>query len=109
MTYNSVLAGRVRHSLEDVSGIVEKVQFGGIGFLLNGNMLCGVIGSDLVVRVGPAGYEAALSKPHTRPFDYIGKPMQGWVYVEPAGCQLPEELQTWVQLGLNFTASLPPR
>ncbi len=109
MTYNSVLAGRVRQSLEDIPGIIEKTMFGGIGFLLNGNMVCGVIGADMVVRVGPIGYEKALSQPHTRPFDYTGRAMKGWIYVEPAGCQSPEALQAWVQQGVNFAASLPPR
>jgi hypothetical protein len=109
MPYDQELAGRVHQHLLGVTGIVEKKMFGGIGFLFHGNMACGVIGKNLIVRSGPGGYEAALAKPHTKPFDYIGRPMKGWIYVLPEGTSSAADLAAWVQLGLEFTRTLPAK
>lgn len=79
MAYDEGLAHRVGEILGDLPGLVEKKMFGGVGFMLHGNMACGIHKENLIVRVGPEKYETALNSPHTRPFDITGKPMKGWV------------------------------
>jgi TfoX/Sxy family transcriptional regulator of competence genes len=107
MTYDEMLATRIRLALGPLPELEEKKMFGGIGFLVNGNMACGVHKNDLIVRVGAASYEEALSLPHTRPFDMTGRPMAGWVMVEPEGCETEADLKAWVEQGLAFARSLP--
>ena len=109
MTYNQTLAERIRSQLGSSDEIKEKKMFGGLGFIVNGNMACGIIGDDLVVRIGPEHYTQALSQPHTRPFDFSGKPMAGWIYVEPVGYEADRELKNWIQQGMKFARSLPPK
>jgi TfoX/Sxy family transcriptional regulator of competence genes len=109
MAYDEKLAARVREALGELPGLVEKKMFGGIGYMVLGNMACGVHEKNLIVRVGPARYEAALAETHTRPFDLTGRAMKGWVYVEPAGCQGADDLRGWVQQGVDFALSLPPK
>ena len=95
MPYDEKLAGRVRDALAGRRGVTEKKMFGGLSFLLNGNMCCGVARENLVVRVGPDQYEKALSKPSARPMDFTGRALQGFVYVSPTGVSdrdLAEEL-----------------
>ena len=84
-------------------------MFGGLAFMVNGHMCCGIVGRNFVVRTGPKQYEAALSKPHARPMDFTGRPMRGFVYVGPDGCQLTRDLKAWIQRGLHFVLSLPPK
>lgn len=104
MAFDEVLADRVR----DLTGLPDKRMFGGIAFLLSGNMAVGVIGDDLIVRVGPAAYDALVAEPGARPFDMTGRPMSGWLVV--AGDVLDEELlPVWVDRGVAFAASLPPK
>jgi TfoX/Sxy family transcriptional regulator of competence genes len=107
MPYDETLAARIRLALSSSPELEEKKMFGGIGFLLNGNMACGVHKNDLIVRVGAAGYKEALSFPHTRVFDLTGRPMTGWVVVEPQGCAAEAALKAWVEKGLTFARSLP--
>jgi hypothetical protein len=107
MAFDEILATRIRASLGLIPGLVEKKMFGGIGFLLHGNMACGVHKDDLIVRVGPDNYQQALSLPNTRPFDMTGKPMSGWIMVEPKGCKTDVQLNTWIASGLYFARSLP--
>lgn len=109
MAYDEELALRVRQALEDPPGLVEKKMFGGIGFLVQGNMACGVLDDYLIVRVGPESYEAALSQSHVRMFDLTGRAMSGWVVVENEGVAEEDELQHWVQQGIDFALSLPPK
>ena len=109
MSYNEVLAQRIRAELGSFSGLVEKKMFGGIGFLVNGNMACGVHGENLIVRVGLANHEKALAQAHARPFDLTGKPMSGWVEVAPAGYAAEHDLKDWVRQGLNYALTLPPK
>ena len=106
MAYNKELAARVRTALVASSAITEKKMFGGLSFLLGGKMCCGVIDDNLVVRVGPDGYEDALAQPNARPMDFTGRPMAGWVYVAPEGHLNDESLAGWVMRGLDFAASL---
>ena len=109
MAYDEGLAERARKLLVDLPGFVEKKMFGGIGFMLRGNMACGVNGNELIVRVGPANYEQALGMPYTRPFDMTGRPMRGWVMVAPASLESDAGLQDWVQRGVEFALSLPEK
>ncbi len=109
MAYDEGLAQRVREIVEGMPGLDEKKMFGGVGFLLHGNMACGVHKEALIVRVGAEQDQAALSKPHTRPFDITGRAMKGWVMVDAAGYESDDKLRGWVQLGVDFSMSLPPK
>jgi TfoX/Sxy family transcriptional regulator of competence genes len=109
MAYDEGLAQRVREIMEEMPGLDEKKMFGGVGFLLHGNMACGVYKEALIVRVGAEQDQGALSKPHTRPFDITGRAMKGWVMVEAAGYESDDKLREWVQLGTDFSMSLPPK
>ena len=109
MAYDEMLGIRIRAALGAQPGLVEKKMFGGIGFLLNGNMACGVHKDYLIMRVGPEKHAAAMARPHTRPFNITGHPMTGWVMVEPQGCATEQALKTWLEEGLAFTRSLPEK
>jgi hypothetical protein len=84
-------------------------MFGGLAFLLGGNMSVGVHGSDMIVRIAPEETDAALAEPHVRLFDLTGRPMKGWVLVEPAGVSSDATLRKWVDRGVNFAGSLPAK
>jgi hypothetical protein len=109
MAYNQSLARRARDEMEGLPGLTEKKMFGGVGFLLWGNMACGVYGEDFIVRVGNVGYADAMSQPHTKFFDITGKPMSGWIMVEPAGIASEADLRRWIDLGVTFALTLPPK
>ena len=110
MTYDESLAQRVSEILVEVPDFEEKKLFGGIGYLIHGNMACGVIEDDLIVRVGAEAYSTMLTQPHTRPFDFTGRPMKGWVMVNFNGDEdTAEVLKTWVQRGVEFAATLPAK
>lgn len=109
MAYDEGLAQRIRESLSELPGLVEKKMFGGVGYMIRGNMACGVHGDELIVRVGPDSYEEALADVHTRPFDMTGRPMKGWVMVTPDGIESDAELDRWIQRGVEFALSLPPK
>jgi TfoX/Sxy family transcriptional regulator of competence genes len=109
MAYDEKLAQRIREFLQGKPNLSEQKSFGGISFLLNGNMACGVIKEDLIVRVGPEAHAELLSLPHARPFDFTGRPMKGWLTVEPGGTATDQDLAVWVRRGVDFAASLPPK
>lgn len=109
MVYNEGLAQRVRVVLEGKSGLVEKKMFGGLCFLLRGNMACGILDESLIVRVGLEKYENALKLPHTRKFDITGKSMKGWVMVSPEGHNTDERLSYWIEQGVAFALTLPAK
>lgn len=110
MPYDHNLANRVRAALEKFPGCVEKKMFGGVGFIVHGNMACGVQGNDLIVRVGAENNDSALSHPFVRPFMAMpGKPMAGWVLVAPKGLPSSQDLQYWVELGYTYAVSLPDK
>ena len=109
MAYDPDLAQRVREIFKEKAGFNEKKMFGGICYLHNGNMACGILNDDLIVRVGPKEYENALKLPNTRKFDITGKPMKGWVMVSSKGHDSDADLFEWVQRGVNFALSLPPK
>ena len=110
MAYDEDLAARVREQLSDQDGVSEKRMFGGLAFMLDGNMAVGLSGSDeLMVRVGPDGTDQALAEPHTRLFDMTGRPMRGWILVAPEGITTKRALGGWVRRGVEFARSLPPK
>jgi TfoX/Sxy family transcriptional regulator of competence genes len=109
MAYDEGLATRVRELLGDRPGLVEKQMFGGLAFLVYGNMACGVRGDDLIVRVAADDAETALDEPGTRRFDLTGRPMKGWLLVAADGYAEDEDLRRWVDRGLAFAGSLPPK
>ena len=109
MAYDEGLAHRVRELVERTPGIHEKKMFGGLCFLLDGNMACGINGDQLMVRVGPDAYQNALARPHAREMDFIGRSLKGFVYVAAEGLAEDTELQTWVDLGTGFAGSFPPK
>jgi TfoX/Sxy family transcriptional regulator of competence genes len=110
MAYDQNLAERIRNTLLTHPESVEKKMFGGVGFMLRGNMACGVQGNDLIVRIGEAQNDWALSQPFVRPFMVMpGKPMAGWILVAPGGVSTNQELEFWVNKGLEFALSLPEK
>jgi len=108
MAYDLKLAERIRSELSDMP-FVEKKMFGGVGFLLNGNLACGVNKDKLMVRVDPEKHNALLKKSHVKPFDLTGKPMKGWLLVEADGVKTDKQLSAWVKEGVEFAVTLPPK
>ncbi len=106
MAYDEALAERIRKAVGPRPDVTEKKMFGGVAFLLDGKMFCGVASSDLMVRVGPERYEAALAEPHVRPMDFTGRPMKGYVFVGADGLQTVKAVKKWVQQGEAFVATL---
>jgi TfoX/Sxy family transcriptional regulator of competence genes len=107
MSYDPEAAGRVRRVLSGRGDVAEKKMVGGLSFLVNGNMCCGVTGTALMVRVGAEGREQALSEPHVRPMEFAGRALSGFVCVDPAGFAADDALARWVQRGLDFVSGLP--
>jgi len=109
MAVDETLAARVREEVGDLDGVVEKRMFGGLAFLLNGNMAVGVHGEDLIVRLPPEETDGALGEPHVRIFDMTGRPMKGWVLVGPGATESDDGLGAWVTRGVDFAESLPAK
>ncbi|TMH83554.1 MAG: TfoX/Sxy family protein [Betaproteobacteria bacterium] len=109
MPYDEKLGGRVRKALAGRKGIAEKKMFGGVAFLLNGNVCCGVHADEMIVRLNPEETDQALAKPHTRIFDMTGRPMKGWILVKSAGVASEDALAKWVSMGVSYAASLPAK
>jgi hypothetical protein len=109
MAYDQALAERVRELLAGEPGVEEKAMFGGLAFLLAGNLAVGIRGGELMLRVGPDGVEEALARPHARQSFMGERPMKGWILVAPEGLASGEELGGWVDRGVAFARSLPPK
>lgn len=109
MAYDEGLAQRVRERLEERDDVRERKMFGGVAFLIGGNMSCGVVGEELMVRVGPEAYADAIAQPHAREMDFTGRPMRGMVYVGVEGLSEDADLARWIDRGVAFAGSLPPR
>jgi len=107
--FDEGLAQRVREILSENLGYEEKEMFGGIGFLLQGHMACGVIREDLIVRVGEENYTEALLKPDVELFDMTGRAMTGWVVVKETGYSKDSNLRDWVDQGASYSLTLPPK
>jgi TfoX/Sxy family transcriptional regulator of competence genes len=109
VAFDDVLAERVRARLDARSDVEERRMFGGIGFLIAGNMCCGVHGDELIVRVGPDEGASLLEEDGTRPFDITGRPMRGWLFVSPDATAEDADLERWVRRAEAFAAGLPPK
>ena len=109
MAYNEDLAKRIRTKLKSRSGLTEKRLFGGIGFLVSGNMACGVHKQDLIIRLSNNDFDLAIKDPNVRVFDLGGRPMRGWILVSSGGYSSDESLQDWIKKGIAFARSLPAK
>ena len=109
MAYNEGVAQRVREAMQEVYDIAEKKMFGGLAFMVRGNICCGIVRSELMLRVGPEQYEEALELPHARKMDFTGKPMKGLIYVAEEGFEDDSDLEMWVNRALRFIDTLPAK
>jgi TfoX/Sxy family transcriptional regulator of competence genes len=109
MAFDETLATRIRDVLSERVEVSERRMFGGLAFMVHGHMACGIVGDTLMVRVGVDGFTAALSKPHARPMDFTGRPSRGMVYVAPAGVRTKATLRSWIEKGVAFVETLPPK
>jgi TfoX/Sxy family transcriptional regulator of competence genes len=109
MAFDEGLAHRVEELIADYDGFEAKKMFGGMGYLLYGNMACGLLNENLIVRVGKDAHDEAMGQPHTRPFDITGRTMKGWVMVTVEGYEDDADLKDWVSKGVNFSLTLPPK
>ena len=109
MGYDETLAARIRDVLADRTDVVEKKMFGGLCFMVNGSMCCGLTKTDFMVRVGPEQYEESLAQPHARPMDFTGRPLAGMIYVAPEGLKTRAGLANWVKRGLTFVTTVRSR
>ena len=111
--YDELLAARVREVLaadrDAGEEIEEKKMFGGLAFMVRGHMCCGITGENLMARLGGAQELEALAEPHVRPMDFTGRPLKGFVYVEPEGTRSAKDLNTWVGRCVRHVLSLPPK
>lgn len=108
MAFDDQLVDRIRVILKN-ENLIEKKMFGGIGYLINGNMACGVHGNNLIVRVGKDQYTNLLNRPSAKPFDLTGKAMSGWLEIIPSGTRDEKELAEWIRLGVEFARTLPSK
>lgn len=109
MAFDEGVAQRVREMMTDVSSVTEKKMFGGIAFMVNGNMCVGIVKDQLMLRVAPDQYEALLKKDFVSEMGFTGKPMRGFIYVQPEGFTEDNELKQWVEKALSFVFTLPPK
>jgi TfoX/Sxy family transcriptional regulator of competence genes len=109
MAYNERLAERARAMLKGTRGLEEKRMFGGVGFLVNGNLACGVQKDDLILRLGETEFSAAMREPHARIFDMTGRPMKGWLLMGNQGLRAETVLRGWIRKSVSFAKSLPKK
>jgi TfoX/Sxy family transcriptional regulator of competence genes len=109
VAFDEALATRLRDLVGAEPGLAEKKMFGGLAMLLHGNMAVGVHGDALIVRTDPAEQEQLVAKPGVRVFDLTGRPMKGWLLVDPAGCTEDDDLRRWAARGVAYARSLPPK
>ena len=109
MAFDNHLADRLRALLSSQRGFSERKMFGGIAFMVNGHMCCGIVKSDLMLRLGGDAVADALKRPHARPMDFTGRDIKSMIYVGPEGFDTDAALEEWVDLALRFVRSLPPK
>ena len=109
MAFDEGLAQRLREQLAGSGGVAERRMFGGLSFLVDGNLCVGVMGQELIARVGPEVTPGALERPGSRLFDFTGRPMKGWVTVAPDALEDDAALAGWVELALAYVRTLPPK
>jgi TfoX/Sxy family transcriptional regulator of competence genes len=105
VAYDEALASRVRVVLDRRDDVSERRMFGGIAFMVGDRMACGVTNDDLMVRVGKDAHDDALAEPHTRPMDFTGRPMRGYIYVSSDGTAADADLARWVNRAVDFVTS----
>jgi TfoX/Sxy family transcriptional regulator of competence genes len=108
MAYDELLADRVRHLLRERTDVTERPMFGGLTFMVGGNMCCGINTDELILRLGPEAEETALRRPHARPTDFTRRPMRGFVTIAPDGLK-GNSLDRWVAHAVAHAESLPPK
>lgn len=109
MAYEEDVAARVRNALASAPRVMERKMFGGLAFMVHGHMAVGVVGEELMVRVGAHAYKKALTRPHVREMDFTGRPLRGFVYVAPEGFRTARDLNTWVRMALAFVSVHEPK
>jgi len=109
MAYDETLADEIRHHLNSQTGLTETQMFGGIAFMVNGNMAVGVSGDELMIRVGKEAHDEAEALPGARTFDKSRAPMRGWISVAPSGFADQETLASWIDRGVAFAETLPAK
>ena len=109
MTFSERTVHQIRRAMGNTPGLSERPLYSGVAFMVQGNMCCGMLDDHLVVRVGPDTYDAALQEPHARPMDFTGRPLPGFVFVERAGFASSTLLKQWVDRGVSFVRTLPPK
>ena len=108
MAYDEQLADRIRQTMLAEPGLSERKMFGGLAFMLDGHMCCGIVGNDLMLRLGKDDAAQALEQPHVRPMDFTGRPMSGMVYIEPGGLD-DDALNHWLNQAAAFARAFPPK
>src|SRR5215471_10059963 len=109
MAYSESLARRIRQVLGGRRGFAEKKMFGGVGFLLHGNMCVGIWKNSLIARIDADSYEEALTDECVREFDITGRPMKGWILIEPDGVERDDQLVQWIERSSEFVSTLPKK
>lgn len=109
MAYDQELAERINRAIRDERDYVQKKMFGGIGYLLNGNMSVGIWKKSLIARIGLEAYEKALEEPHVQEFNITGRAMRGWVMVAPEGLSTERDLKKWIKRARTFVETLPAK
>jgi hypothetical protein len=109
VAYDEDIAERVRDVLAPEPGLTERKMFGGLAFMLDGKMFCGVLGGELLARVGPDAHDDAVARPHVRIMDFTGRPMRGYVFVGPAALASDAALSDWVGACAKHVATLPEK
>lgn len=109
MAIDERLADRIRRVLAPRADVVERKMFGGLAFIIRGNMCCGVVGDMLMLRLGKDGAAEALTQPHAKPMDFTGKPVKSMIYVEAGGIAAPEDLRRWLKRAADFAETLPAK
>jgi hypothetical protein len=109
VAFNEKLADRIRAIVGERPDLTERKMFGGLAFMVNGNMFCGITRDDLMARVGPEHFEEALTRSGARPADMGGRPMKGMAFVGPEGYAEDDALRGWVQQTLDYARSLPAK
>lgn len=107
--FDQQLARRIREQLHEHPDVTERKMFGGLSFLIAGHMTCGVVGDDLVLRLGNAAADTALDASHVRPLDFTGRPIRSMIYVAPGGTASDNQLRTWIERAVEYVRTLPPK
>jgi hypothetical protein len=107
MAFDETLATRIRAILDDRRDLVEKHMFGGVCFMIRGHMCCGIVGSSLMARLDPDAADRLVEEPHVRPMDFTGRPMRGFLFVDPEGLGTAKSLRRWVDKCVAFAEGKP--